>query len=148
MKEAMDKGVLAGFPVVDTKVMLFDGSFHEVDSSEAAFKIAGSIAFQQAVKRANLILVEPIMRIEVITPDRFLGEVTGDLNSKRAQIERIEDRTGGIKVIGAKVPLAEMFGYATSLRSMTEGRASFTMEFNQYEEIPSNLTQLIIEGKK
>ena len=147
VKEAMDKGVLAGYPMVDTKTTLYDGSFHEVDSSEAAFKIAGSIAFQSAAKRANLILLEPIMKTEVIMPQNFLGDVTGDLNSKRARIEKIEDRVN-MKVINAKVPLAEMFGYATQLRSMTQGRGSFTMEFDHYAEVPGNIAQDIIEGKK
>lgn len=148
VKEAMEKGVLAGFPVVDMKVALYDGSYHEVDSSEAAFKIAGSIALQEAARRGGLVLLEPIMKIEAVTPEQFLGEVTGDLNSKRARIEAMEDRGLGIKVIDAKVPLAEMFGYVTTLRSLTQGRASFTMEFDHYEEVPANVAQLIIEGKK
>ena len=147
VKEASDKGVLAGYPVIDIKTTLYDGSFHEVDSSEAAFKIAGSIAFQEATKKAKLVLLEPIMKIEVIVPQDFLGEVTGDLNSKRAKIEKIQDRLN-MKVIDASVPLAEMFGYATQLRSMTQGRGSFTMEFNHYAEVPSNIAQEIIEGKK
>jgi len=147
VKEAMDKGVLAGYPLVDTKVTLYDGSFHEVDSSEAAFKIAGSAAFQEAAKKANLVLLEPIMKIEVIIPQEFLGDVTGDLNSKRARIEKMEDRVN-MKVIDAKVPLAEMFGYATQLRSMTQGRGTFTMEFDHYAEVPGNIAQEIIEGKK
>lgn len=148
VKEAMDKGVFAGYPVVDVTVTLYDGSYHEVDSSEIAFKIAASIAFQDAVKRASPVLLEPIMKIEIVTPEKFLGEVTGDLNSKRARIEQMSDRGMGIKVIDAKVPLAEMFGYATTLRSLTQGRASFTMEFDHYEEVPSNIAQQIVEGKK
>ena len=147
IKEAMDKGILAGYPLVDTKATLYDGSFHEVDSSEAAFKIAGSMAFQEAVKRADLVLLEPIMRIEVVMPQEFLGDVTGDLNSKRAKIEKMEDRVN-MKVINAKVPLAEMFGYATQLRSMTQGRGTFTMEFDYYAEVPRNVAQEVIEGKK
>ncbi len=147
VKEAMDKGVLAGYPVVDTKATLYDGSFHEVDSSESAFKIAGSMAFQSAAKRASLVLLEPVMSIEVIIPQDFMGEVTGDLNSKRAKIEKMEDRVN-MKVINAKVPLSEMFGYATQLRSMTQGRGSFTMEFDHYAEVPRNIAQEIIEGKK
>ena len=147
IKEATDKGVLAGYPLIDTKVTLYDGSFHEVDSSEAAFKIAGSIAFQAAAKKANLILLEPIMRIEVVAPQEFLGDTTGDLNSKRAKIEKMGDRVN-MKVINAKVPLAEMFGYATQLRSMTQGRGSFSMEFDRYAEVPRNIAQDIIEGKK
>ncbi|MDP3710551.1 MAG: elongation factor G [bacterium] len=148
IKEAMEKGVLAGYPVVDIKVALYDGSYHEVDSSEAAFKIAGSMAFQEATKRGVLVMLEPIMKVEVVTPENFLGEVTGDLNSKRARIEQMEDRGMGIKTIDAKVPLAEMFGYVTTLRSLTQGRASFTMEFDHYEEVPANVAKVIIEGKK
>ncbi len=148
VREAMDKGVLAGYPVVDIKITLYDGSYHEVDSSEIAFKIAGSTAFQEAARRANLVLLEPVMKIEVVTPERFLGEVTGDLNSKRARIAEMQERGPGIKVIDAKVPLAEMFGYVTTLRSLTEGRASFTMEFDHYEEVPASVAQQIVEGKR
>ena len=148
VREAMDKGVLAGYPMVDLCVTLYDGSYHEVDSSEAAFKIAGSIAFQEAARRGGLALLEPIMRVEVVTPESFLGEVTGDLNAKRSHIEGMGERGPGIKVISAKVPLAEMFGYATAVRSLTQGRASFTMEFDRYEEVPANIAQVIVEGKK
>ncbi len=148
VREAMDRGVLAGYPVVDLCVTLYDGSYHEVDSSEAAFKIAGSIAFQEAARRGGLVLLEPIMQVEVVTPESFLGEVTGDLNAKRSRIESMGERGEGIKVIGAKVPLAEMFGYATAVRSLTQGRASFTMEFDRYEEVPVNIAQAIVEGKK
>ena len=147
VREAMDRGVLAGYPLVDLEVTLYDGSYHEVDSSEAAFKIAGSIAFQEATRRASVVLLEPIMRLEVVTPEQFLGEVTGDLNSKRGAIQAMTERSLGIKVIAATVPLAEMFGYATTLRSLTQGRASFTMEFDRYEEVPSNIAQAIIEGR-
>ena len=147
VKEALDRGVLAGFPLVDVTVALYDGSYHEVDSSEAAFKIAGSLAFQEAARRGGLVLLEPIMRVEVVTPEQFLGEVTGDLNAKRARIESMDERGAGIKVITAKVPLAEMFGYATTVRSLTQGRASFTMEFDHYEEVPANITQAIVEGR-
>ncbi len=147
IKEAVDKGVLAGYPVVDIQVTLFDGSYHEVDSSEAAFKVAGSMAVQSAVKKASLVLLEPIMKVETVVPPEFMGEVSGDLSSKRAKIEKMEDR-GKMKIIDAKVPLSEMFGYATQLRSMTQGRGTFTMEFNCYAEIPSNVAQQIIEGKK
>jgi len=147
VKEAMDKGVLAGYPLIDLKVAVYDGSYHEVDSSEAAFKIAGSAGLQSAVKNANPVLLEPIMKTEVVTPEQFMGTVIGDLNSKRAQIQEMRDRPG-VKVIDALVPLAEMFGYATQLRSMTEGRASYTMEFSHYAEVPSNVAQAIIEGKK
>ena len=147
VKEAMDKGVLAGYPFVDVQVSLYDGSFHEVDSSEAAFKIAGSIAFQEAAKRAKTILLEPMMKVQVIVPPDFLGEVNGDLNSRRGKIEAMTERLG-VNVIDAKVPLSEMFGYATNIRSMTQGRGSFTMEFHNYEEVPNNITQQIAEGKK
>jgi len=147
VREALDKGVLAHYPMIDVEVTLYDGSFHEVDSSEAAFKIAGSIAFQEAAKNAGAVVLEPVMKLQVIIPIDFLGEVTGNLNSKRARIEEISDRPN-LKVIDAKVPLAEMFGYATELRSLTQGRGSFTMEFDHYEPAPQNITQLIIEGKK
>lgn len=148
VREAMDKGVMAGYPVVDMKVALYDGSYHDVDSSEAAFKIAGSLAFQEGARRGGLVLLEPIMKVEVVVPEQFLGEVTGDLNSKRGRIDRMEDRMAGIKTIGAKVPLSEMFGYATTIRSLTQGRASYTMEFDHYEEVPNNIAQQIVEGKK
>jgi len=147
VKEAIDKGILAGYPVVDVEVTLYDGSFHEVDSSEAAFKIAGSMAFQAAAKLAKPVILEPIMKIQVIVPDNFMGEVTGNINSKRGRIEQMGDRPG-LKVIDAKIPLSEMFGYATELRSMSQGRGSFTMEFDHYEPTPNNVAQLIIEGKK
>jgi len=147
VKEALDKGVVAGYPMVDVEVTLYDGSFHEVDSSEAAFKIAGSMAFQEAAKRAKPVILEPIMKIQVIVPDNFMGEVTGNVNSKRGRIESMEDRPG-LKVINAKIPLSEMFGYATELRSMTQGRGSFSMEFDHYEPTPNNVAQQIIEGKK
>ncbi|OHB22432.1 MAG: translation elongation factor G [Parcubacteria group bacterium RIFCSPLOWO2_01_FULL_48_18] len=148
VKEAIDKGIVAGYPVVDVAVALYDGSFHEVDSSEFAFKIAGSMAFQEAVRMAHPVLLEPIMRVQVITPQQFLGDATGDLSSKRGRIESMDDRPPDVKVINVKVPLSEMFGYATTLRSLTEGRASFTMEFDHYEEVPQSIAQLIIEGKK
>lgn len=147
IKEAMDKGVVAGYPMIDVKATCYDGSYHEVDSSEAAFKIAGSMAFQGAAKRAKPVLLEPVMSIEVITPEEFMGEVIGDLNSKRAKIQEMRDR-GQMKVIDADVPLAEMFGYATTLRSMTQGRASYSMEFDHYSEVPKNIEQEIVEGKQ
>jgi len=147
VKEAADKGVLAGYPVVDVEATLYDGSYHEVDSSEAAFKIAGSIAFQEAARRAKPVILEPIMNVQAITPLEFLGEVNGDLNARRGKIEAMNDR-GNVKVIDAKVPLSEMFGYATQLRSMTQGRGSFTMEFGHREAVPNNIAQLIIEGKR
>lgn len=147
VNEAIAKGVVAGFPIVDIEVTLTDGSYHEVDSSEAAFKIAGSMALQEAVKRAKPIVLEPIMKLQVIAPGDFLGDVTGDISSKRGRIEAMNDR-GTVKVVEAKVPLSEMFGYATKLRSMTQGRGSFTMEFANYEVVPKSLESLIAEGKK
>lgn len=146
VKEALDKGVLAGYPVLDVKAAVFDGSYHEVDSSEAAFKIAGAQALQAAVRKAQLVLLEPIMKVEVITPEEFMGDIIGDLNSKRGQIQEMKDR-GSAKVIDAQVPLAAMFGYATQLRSMSQGRASYSMEFLKYEEVPKNVEREIVEGK-
>jgi len=143
VKEAIDKGVLANYPMVDIKVTLLDGSYHDVDSSEVAFKIAGSMALQGSSKRAGLVLLEPIMKIEVVTPEKFMGDVIGDLNSKRATIQEMKDR-GNMKVIDAEVPLSEMFGYATQLRSMSQGRASYSMEFSLYQEVPRNVTEKII----
>lgn len=151
VKEAMDKGVLAGYPMIDVSVALYDGSYHEVDSSEVAFKIAASMAFQEATKRADLALLEPIMDLQVITPEEFMGDVIGDINSKRGQIISMEDRGEGVakaKVIDATVPLSEMFGYATTLRSMTQGRAVFTMEFKEYQEVPPNIVQKITQEQK
>jgi len=147
VKEAMDKGVVAGYPMVDMEVTLYDGSYHEVDSSEIAFKIAGSQALQLASKRAKPILLEPIMRLEVIVPPEFFGDTIGDLSARRGKIEETKDRVN-VKVIDGKVPLAEMFGYATALRSLTEGRGTFTMEFDHYEEVPAGIAQEIIEGKR
>jgi len=143
----MNKGILAGYPMVDMSCALYDGSFHEVDSSEIAFKIAGSIALQQAAKKAKPILLEPVMKLEVISPADFFGDVIGDLSARRGKIEETKDRLN-LKVIDVKVPLSEMFGYATSLRSLTEGRGTFTMEFDHYEEVPQNIAQEIIEGKR
>ncbi len=147
VKDAIGKGILAGYPMVDMEVRLYDGSFHEVDSSEVAFKIAGSIALQEASKRAKPVILEPIMRLEVIVPEEFFGDTIGDLSARRGKIEETKDRLN-LKVIDAIVPLAEMFGYATVLRSLTEGRGTFTMEFNLYEEVPGNIAQEIIEGKR
>ena len=146
VKEALDRGILAGYPIVDIKAAVFDGTYHEVDSSEAAFKIAGSLAFRDATKQAAPVILEPIMKVEAVTPEEFMGEVIGDLNSKRAQIEEMGDRTM-VKFIKAKVPLSEMFGYATQLRSMTQGRASYTMEFAYYSEVPRNVAEEIIGEK-
>ena len=146
IREAMETGVLAGYPMVDIKVKLVDGSYHEVDSSDLAFKIAGSMAFKEAAQKANPVLLEPIMKVEVVVPEEYMGEVIGDLNSRRGRIQSISDRKGA-KVIDALVPLAEMFGYATTLRSLTQGRGTFTMQFSHYEEVPSNIAQEII-GKR
>lgn len=147
IKDAMTRGVVAGYPLVDFSVTLYDGSYHEVDSSEMAFQIAGSMALQDGVRKADPVLLEPIMKIEVNTIEESMGDVMGDLNSKRGQIKEMSDR-GKLKVIEAEAPLSEMFGYATQLRSMTQGRASYTMEFDHYAEVPAHLTQKIIEGKK
>lgn len=137
--EAMNRGVVAGYPMVDVKVTLYDGSYHDVDSSEMAFKIAGSIAFQEGAKRAGAILLEPIMKLEVVTPEDFMGDVIGDINSRRGRIETMDDRLGA-KVVTAFVPLAEMFGYTNDLRSMTQGRASSTLELHDYREVPESIT--------
>ncbi|KKT08499.1 MAG: Elongation factor G [Candidatus Nomurabacteria bacterium GW2011_GWB1_43_20] len=145
--EAMDRGVQAGYKVVDISAELYDGSFHEVDSSEIAFKIAGSQAFQDAVKKAGPVILEPVMKVEIVMPEQFMGDVAGNLSSKRAQIEGMSER-GMMKVLTAQVPLSEMFGYTTSLRSMTEGRASSTMEFDHYDIVPQNVAQTIIEARK
>jgi len=144
IEEAMANGVIAGYPVVDIKAEIYDGSYHEVDSSEMAFSIAGSMALQEAVKKANPVLLEPIMKVVVVTPEEFMGDVIGDLNSKRGRIESMEDLTPGIKEITAFVPLAEMFGYTTNLRSLTQGRASSSMELDHYADVPPNLAQAII----
>ncbi len=148
VREALEKGIIAGYPVTDVEVTLYDGSYHEVDSSEMAFKIAGSMAFQEGAKRAKPVILEPVMKVQVIMPQEFLGDITGDLSAKRARIEEMTERMGGLKVVDAKVPLSEMFGYATKLRSMTQGRGTFTMEFDHYEEAPVNIAELIKEGKK
>jgi len=140
VKEAMQNGVIAGYPVVDLHCKLYDGSYHEVDSSEIAFKIAGSMALQEGVKKANPVIMEPMMKVEVTTPEEFMGDVIGDINSKRGRVDTMEDRAGA-KVIRAFVPLAEMFGYATSLRSMTQGRAAYAMEFDHYAEVPGNVAE-------
>jgi elongation factor G len=147
VREAMNRGVIAHYQMVDIKVTLYDGSFHEVDSSEAAFKIAGSMAFQDGVKRSNPVILEPIMKVQIIMPEDYLGDITGDLSAKRGRIDSMEDRMG-IKVVNAMVPLSELFGYATKLRSMTQGRGSFTMEFDHYDQVPGNIAQEIIEGKR
>ncbi|MEX0934208.1 MAG: elongation factor G, partial [Candidatus Saccharimonadales bacterium] len=143
IKEALVSGIIAGYPVVDVGVKLHDGSYHDVDSSEVAFKIAGSMAIQDAVKRAGPVLLEPVMRVEVITPEEFMGDVMGDINSRRGRIEKMEDRAKS-KIIDAFVPLAEMFGYTTDIRSMTQGRAVSSMELARYEEVPKNIASELI----
>jgi elongation factor G len=144
IKEALRSGVIAGYPVEDVKVRLFDGSYHDVDSSEMAFKVAGSMAVKAAMKKADPVLLEPVMNVEVITPEEYMGDVMGDLNSRRGHIKGIEPRRDA-QVIRARVPLAEMFGYATTLRSMSQGRALYTMQFAYYEEVPQSISDKIIE---
>ena len=146
-KEALERGILAGFPVIDVRVTLYDGSYHDVDSSEMAFKVAGSLAVQEAAKRAVIVLLEPLMKVEVIMPEANMGDVIGDISSKRGQINEMRDR-GNARVVDALIPLSEMFGYSTSLRSMTQGRGSYNMEFSHYAEAPKSIEQQILEGKK
>ncbi|QQR60630.1 elongation factor G [Candidatus Uhrbacteria bacterium] len=146
IQEATTRGVLAGYQVIDVKVTLVDGSYHDVDSSEAAFKVAGSLAFKEAAMKAGVFLLEPIMKVEVVMPEQFMGDVIGDLNSKRGQIQDMTERSGA-RVANALVPLSEMFGYSTDLRSMTQGRASYSMEFAHYGEVPNNVAQTVIEGR-
>jgi len=143
IKESADRGILAGYPVVDIKARLYDGSYHEVDSSEMAFKIAGSMAFKEATKNAKPVILEPIMNVEVVTPEEYMGDVIGDLNARRGKIQNIE-RRGNVQLIKAMTPLAEMFGYATGLRSKTQGRATYTMQFSRYEEVPKGVSEGII----
>lgn len=147
IKEAMSTGVIAGYPVVDVKARLVDGAYHEVDSSEMAFKIAGSIAFKEAMQKASPTLLEPVMKVDVTTPEEFTGDVMGNLSSRRGSIESITPREGGVSTIVSMVPLAEMFGYATDLRSMTQGRATFTMEFHHHAPVSKTLTEKILSGK-
>ncbi len=146
VQEAMGNGVVAGYPVVDVKATLFDGSYHEVDSSEMAFKVAGSTAFREGASRADPVVLEPLMKVEVVTPEEYMGDVMGDLNRRRGVLHGMEDSPGG-KIVRADVPLAEMFGYATDLRSLTQGRATYTMEFNRYSEAPSTITDAIVRRK-
>jgi elongation factor G len=140
----MENGVVAGFPMVDVKVTLFDGSFHEVDSSEMAFKIAGSMGFREGAKRCNPVLLEPIMKVEVVSPEEYMGDVVGDLNRRRGMIKEMDESPSG-KVVRAEVPLKEMFGYATDLRSQSQGRATYSMEFEKYAEAPSSVTDEIVK---
>ncbi len=147
IQEAMQNGVLAGYPVVDFKVTLYDGSYHDVDSSEMAFKIAGSMAFKEASRAANPVLLEPMMKVEVEVPEEYMGDVIGDLNRRRGQINSMDDRLG-LKIVNAFVPLVEMFGYSTDLRSATQGRGTYSMEFDHYGEVPSNIAREIVEKRK
>jgi elongation factor G len=147
IKEATDNGVLAGFPVVDVKVTLIDGSYHEVDSSEMAFKIAGSMGFKEGCAKAGPIILEPIMSVEVVVPEEYMGDVIGDLNSKRGRIMGMDSRAGA-QVVSAMVPLASMFGYSTDLRSATQGRATYTMTFDHYEPVPKSVAEEIVAKVK
>jgi elongation factor G len=143
IREALTRGVLAGYPVDDVRIELYDGSFHEVDSSEMAFKIAGSMAFQDAAKKAKPVLLEPVMRVEVVVPKEHMGDVIGNLSGRRGHIQSQEDR-GGTQIVNARVPLSEMFGYATDLRSRTQGRATFSMHFDRYEPAPQNVSEEVV----
>jgi elongation factor G len=143
VREALDTGVLAGYPVIDVKVELIDGSYHDVDSSEMAFKIAGSMALKEGMRRAKAVLLEPIMDVEVVTPSEYMGDIIGDLSSRRGKVGGMTERAGA-RVIGASVPLGEMFGYSTTLRSLSQGRAVFTMQFAHYEEVPKSKAEEIM----
>ena len=143
IQAALSSGVLAGFPIVDVKATLLDGSFHDVDSSEMAFKIAGTMAFKEAARMAKPVLLEPIMAVEVVTPEDYMGDVMGDLSSRRGRLSGNEQR-GNATAIRAEVPLSEMFGYATDLRSRTQGRANYTMQFDSYQQMPSNIQEEIV----
>ena len=147
IQEALEAGVVAGYPVQDIKVTLYDGTYHEVDSSEMAFKIAGSMAIKKAMRAASPILLEPIFKVEVTTPEEYMGDVIGDLNSRRGQVSGMTDRNNA-KIINAQVPLAQMFGYATDLRSKTQGRASYSMEFEKYVQVPNNIAQQIVAERQ
>jgi elongation factor G len=144
--EQMDSGVIAGYPVVDVKVTLYDGSYHDVDSSEVAFKIAGSMAFKEGAKKAKPVLLEPIMSVEVVSPDQYMGDVNGDINRRRGVLQGMDESPAG-KIIKAEVPLAEMFGYATDLRSMSQGRATYSMEFSKYAKVPANVANAVISNE-
>ena len=143
----MRSGILAGYPIEDVKVTLFDGSFHDVDSNEMAFKIAGSMCFRQAALEAEPVMLEPMMKVEVVTPEDYMGDVMGDLNRRRGIVDGMEDVVAG-KTIRASVPLSEMFGYSTSLRSATQGRATYSMEFEKYAEAPSKITDAIVNTRR
>ena len=143
IQEAMTRGIQAGYPVEDIKVTLYDGSYHEVDSSEMAFKLAGSMGFREGARAANPVILEPIMKVEVEVPEDFMGDVIGDISKRRGQVNGMNERSGN-KIVDAFVPLSEMFGYSTDLRSMTQGRATYAMEFDHYEEVPANISKEII----
>ena len=145
-EEALENGVMAGYPMVDIRVTLTDGKYHDTDSSEIAFKVAGSLAFKEAARRAKPVLLEPIFAVEVVTPEDFLGEVIGDLSRRRGRIEG-QERRGNALTVTARVPLSEMFGYATDLRSNTQGRANYTMQFEAYEEVPPNIAEKVVEAR-
>lgn len=147
IREAMENGILAGYPAIDIRATLYDGSYHDVDSSEMAFKIAGSLAFKNGAVKANPVLLEPIMKVEVVVPEEYMGDVMGDINSRRGRIEGMEPR-GNSQTIRGYVPLAEMFGYATDLRSRTQGRGTYTMQFSHYEEVPKNIADGIIAKRQ
>ena len=147
LQDAITSGVLAGFPVVDIKFTLFDGSYHDVDSNENAFRMAASMAFKEGMKKASPTLLEPMMAVVVETPEDYMGNVMGDLSSRRGIVQGMDDMPGGGKEVRAEVPLSEMFGYATSLRSLTQGRATYTMEFKHYAEAPKNVAEAVINKK-
>ncbi|MEG2641060.1 MAG: elongation factor G, partial [Eubacterium sp.] len=146
IQEAMQNGVLAGYPVLDIKASVYDGSYHEVDSSEMAFKVAGSMAFKNGMRKADPVIMEPVFKLEVVIPEEYMGDVMGDINSRRGRVEGMEMRAGA-QVINGMVPLSEMFGYATSLRSKTQGRGVYTMQFSHYEAVPKSVAEKIMEGK-
>jgi elongation factor G len=148
IQEQMKNGILAGYPVIDVKVSVFDGSYHDVDSNEMAFKIAASMGFKKGALQSKPVILEPVMKVEVVTPEDFMGDIVGDLNRRRGIINGMEDAPGGIKIVDAQVPLSEMFGYATSMRSLTQGRASYSMEPLKYMEAPNNVTEAIIAARK
>jgi len=143
IQDALNAGPLTGFPVMDVTATLIDGSYHEVDSSEAAFKVAGSMAFRDASQKAGAVLLEPVMRVEVVVPEEYMGDVIGDLNTRRGKVRSMEAR-GGTQIVDSRVPLAEMFGYATELRSRTQGRATYSMHFDRYEQVPNNVSEELV----
>jgi elongation factor G len=147
IEQALDQGILAGYPLVDVRAILIDGSSHDVDSSEMAFKIAGSMALQEAARKAGVKLLEPVMDVEVITPEEYMGDVIGDLNGRRGKVEGMTQR-GNSQVIKAQVPMSEMFGYATDLRSKTQGRATYSMQFNSYQDVPDSIADEIVSHRR